>query len=220
MALHQLSSTQECSTFGWSQYELPVRARHRNIASADDPLTVRSGEWLGLAARMRGCQTARMATKKKTKKKPTKSKRTAGKKVTLVKGLAKKGRIPKKLTKKRPAPKKAAPKRKAVGKKTTGGKTMGAVKKQTHEKSRHADAGAFSREESRSRSGDQSGDSQGLSNAPGADSESVGELLEEGNAFEAEVVTGVEEAGDIGERAVRTHEVPEDDVPAEYLDKE
>jgi hypothetical protein len=58
-----------------------------------------------------------------------------------------------------------------------------------------------------------------LSNVEGADSESVDELLEEGNAFEAEAVTGVEDAGDGGEREVRTHEVPEDDVPGEYLDE-
>ena len=37
------------------------------------------------------------------------------------------------------------------------------------------------------RSGQQSGDLQGLSNIQGADSESVDELLEQGNAFEAEV---------------------------------
>ncbi|HEY4900771.1 MAG TPA: hypothetical protein VIH91_08140 [Terriglobales bacterium] len=54
----------------------------------------------------------------------------------------------------------------------------------------------------------------------GADSESVGELLEEGNAFEADVVTGVEDAGNSDEKEVRTHEVSEDDVPSEYLDKE
>jgi hypothetical protein len=34
-----------------------------------------------------------------------------------------------------------------------------------------------------------------LSSVEGADSESVGELIEEGNAFEADVVTGVEDAG-------------------------
>jgi hypothetical protein len=45
-------------------------------------------------------------------------------------------------------------------------------------------------------------------------------LLEEGNAFEANVVTGVENAEDADEREVRTHEVPEDDVPGEYLDKD
>ena len=54
----------------------------------------------------------------------------------------------------------------------------------------------------------------------GADSESVDELIEEGNAFEADVVTGVEDAEGADEREVRTHEVPEDDVPGEYLDKE
>jgi N utilization substance protein A len=64
----------------------------------------------------------------------------------------------------------------------------------------------------------QSGALQGLSNSAGADSESVDELLEEGNAFEAEVVKGVEDAPDADEGEVRTHEVPEDDVPEEYLD--
>jgi len=48
---------------------------------------------------------------------------------------------------------------------------------------------------------------------------SVSELIEEGNAFEADAVTGVEHAGDSDEKEVRTHEVPQDDVPGEYLDK-
>jgi hypothetical protein len=66
----------------------------------------------------------------------------------------------------------------------------------------------------------QSGDLQGLRDTEGADSESVDELLEEGNAFEAGVVAGVEHAeGDEGQE-VHTHEVPEDDVPEEYLDKD
>ena len=69
-------------------------------------------------------------------------------------------------------------------------------------------------------SGGQAGDLQGLSDYQGSDSESVRELLEEGNAMEAEVVKGVEEAGDRGDREVRTHEVPEDDVPGEYLERE
>jgi hypothetical protein len=69
------------------------------------------------------------------------------------------------------------------------------------------------------RSGGQSGDLQGLSSLEGANSESVDELLEEGNAFEAEVVKGVEDAGDADEGEVRTHEVPQDDVPGEYRDK-
>jgi hypothetical protein len=70
------------------------------------------------------------------------------------------------------------------------------------------------------RSAGQSGDLQGLSNRGGSDSESVDELLEEGNAFEAEAVKGVEDADEADEQEVRTHEVPEDDVPEEYEDNE
>jgi hypothetical protein len=44
-------------------------------------------------------------------------------------------------------------------------------------------------------------------------------LIEEGNAFEADVVKGVEDAGDADDGEVHTHEVPQDDVPGEYLDK-
>jgi hypothetical protein len=67
---------------------------------------------------------------------------------------------------------------------------------------------------------EEAGDLQGLSNRPTADSESVEELLEEGNALEAEAVQGVENALDADQGEVRTHEVPEDDVPQEYLDKD
>jgi hypothetical protein len=45
-------------------------------------------------------------------------------------------------------------------------------------------------------------------------------LLEEGNASEAEAVQGVESALDADQGEVQTHEVPEDDVPQEYLDKD
>ena len=65
----------------------------------------------------------------------------------------------------------------------------------------------------------QSGDLQGLSRAQQADSESVDELVEEGNLFEAGAVAGVEEADNADEREVHTREMPEDDVPEEYLDK-
>ena len=65
-----------------------------------------------------------------------------------------------------------------------------------------------------------SGDLEGLSRRPAADSESVDELVEEGNLFEAGAVAGVEEADNADEREVHTHELPEDDVPEEYLEKE
>jgi hypothetical protein len=68
-------------------------------------------------------------------------------------------------------------------------------------------------------SGGQSGDTQGLSQRESVDSESVTELAEEGQDFEAEVVSGVENAKDPDEGEVTTTEVPEDDVPPEYTDR-
>ena len=63
----------------------------------------------------------------------------------------------------------------------------------------------------------QSGDIQQLQNIAEADSQSVEDLAEEGNAFEAEAVEGVEDAKDPDVSEVTTRQVPEDDVPAEYL---
>ena len=68
--------------------------------------------------------------------------------------------------------------------------------------------------------GRRTSDFEGLSLDQQADSESVDELIEEGNVFEAGAVQGVEEADAADEREVHTHEAPEDDVPEEYLDKE
>ena len=63
----------------------------------------------------------------------------------------------------------------------------------------------------------QSGDTQGLSDVAEAGTESVEELLEEGQSFEAEVTSGVENAPDPDVAEVHTKQVPEDDVPPEYL---
>jgi hypothetical protein len=149
-----------------------------------------------------------MATKKKTRKKSATSKITARKKTAPVKTAKR----PKQVAKKKLTPKKSAPK-KAEKKKPS-------AKKQSRKKSGRTGALSFSAQGPRSRSGEQSGDLQGLSGTEAADSESVDELLEEGNAFEADVVAGVESADDSEEQEVHTHEVPEDDVPEEYLDKE
>jgi hypothetical protein len=70
-----------------------------------------------------------------------------------------------------------------------------------------------------SESGGQSGDTQGLSRREDVDSESVEELAEEGQSLEAEVVSGVENAKDPDQGEVTTSEVPEDDVPSEYTDR-
>jgi hypothetical protein len=61
------------------------------------------------------------------------------------------------------------------------------------------------------RSGGQSGDLQGLSDVAGSDMESVDELLEEGNAFEAEVVKGIQDTPDADEAEIHTHERPGDE---------
>ena len=52
----------------------------------------------------------------------------------------------------------------------------------------------------------QSGDTQGLSSIEDADSESVEELAEDDQAFEAAAIEGVEDAEDHPERPVHTHE--------------
>jgi hypothetical protein len=57
----------------------------------------------------------------------------------------------------------------------------------------------------------QAGDVQGISNIAEADSESVEELLEDGQALEAEVVSGVEDASD--EREVPSRGRLEDEPP-------
>jgi hypothetical protein len=66
----------------------------------------------------------------------------------------------------------------------------------------------------------QSGDTQGLSDVAEAGPESVLELVEEGQSFEAEVIGGVEDAPDPDVAEVHTKQVPEDDVPSEYLDSD
>ncbi len=131
----------------------------------------------------------------------------------------------KKAIERKPAPRKVTPKKeerttKADGTATTGGKTADVLKEHVRPKSQSVETVPFAHEGLGARSGEQAGDLQELSNMEGADSESVDELLEEGNAFEADVVKGVEDAEDDDEVEVHTHEVPQDDVPGEYLDKE
>lgn len=157
-----------------------------------------------------------MAAKKKNKKTPTKSKRTVVKKATPKKKLPKSQT--KKKSSKRPAAKKRAPKKAIAKKKIAVKKAKRPAKKKNVPKRAGSDNTAFLRSGPRRNSGGQSGDLQGLSHRASVDSESVDELMEEGNAFEAGVVMGVEDAGDADESEVRTHEVSEDDVPEEYLD--
>src|ERR1700682_2026100 len=70
------------------------------------------------------------------------------------------------------------------------------------------------------RAGVGAGDLQNISILENVDSESAEELLEEGQAFEAGIISGVEDAPDADSSEVTTHEVPQDDVPGEYDDKD
>jgi hypothetical protein len=129
----------------------------------------------------------------------------------------------KKAPKKKPAKKKAAPKKKAAVRtkapvKKASTKTARSARKPVRRADENLDA--IELQGRRSQYAGQSGDLQGLSDVERADSESVDELIEEGNAFEADVVAGVERAGNSDEEEVHTHEVPEDDVPEEYIDKD
>ncbi len=177
-----------------------------------------------------------MATKKKLGKKPAKSKkRAAGKPSRSAKKQSAKKQPPKKQpTKKKPALKRAAnkqsikkpAKKQSPAKKTVPAKTV--TRKKSPVKTSPAKAGNRARRDrdlpldsldlSPDVSGLESGDLEGLSNIESADSESVDELLEEGNSFEAGVVAGVEDSRNREGQEVRTREVPEDDVPGEYLD--
>lgn len=149
-----------------------------------------------------------MAAKKKAKSKAkTKSKKSAKPKAkakAAAKTAAKKAarKVAKKAVRK-PAKKAAKPAKRARGKAEPRTQLV-----QYDESGR----GAYS--------GGQSGDTQGVSHLEDADSESVAELLEEGQTYEAEAVAGVEDAPDADKGEVRTKQFPEDDVPEEYRDQD
>jgi hypothetical protein len=158
-----------------------------------------------------------MARKKTARKKKT----ISGKRPTLKKAAARKATSARKKTTRKAAPKKLAAKGKSAGKNKSPAKKKPSTRKATR---RRADLvnpvtpsglrglGAAS--------GGQSGDTQGLSRRSYDDSESVEELLEEGQYAEAEAVSGVENAPDADESEVHTREVLEDDVPEEYTDRD
>jgi hypothetical protein len=156
-----------------------------------------------------------MAPKKKSKKQ-SKAKRTAGKKVMPAKKLAKKSASSTRKSVKTKRSQKAVVRTKVAGKRAARAKSVSASAKRR--RNQEPDREVFSPPSVRSTV--QSGDLQGLSSLEVADSESVEELVEEGNAYEAAAVTGVEGADNADEREVHTREVPEDDVPSEYLEED
>jgi hypothetical protein len=126
----------------------------------------------------------------------------------------------KKPARKKKSAKKAAPKKKLALKKKLSAKKPARRKKPSR---RPADvSNPVSAQSDRGLgpdSGGQSGDVQGLSRNELADSESIAELTEEGQDYEAGIVSGVENAPDADEGPIKTREVPENDVPEEYLDE-
>jgi hypothetical protein len=158
----------------------------------------RGGLVCAIKTSVRGGRLGRMAAKKKSKKK------SRAKKVQTRKAS------PKKSAKKKTSRRKAAAKRTAKRTRATAAKPVRAKRRTRDESPESWRVPALS--------GD--ADSQGLSKVEDVDSESVRELIDEGNTFEAGVVGGVERADDNEGKEVRTREFPEDDVPEEYLDEQ
>ena len=144
------------------------------------------------------------------KKKSKKSGKTSGKKKAASKSrISAKARLSAKSGKK-----KSAAKHRAAPKKRLGRSRQAAMG------SRNVETVQMKPRALRARAGAGGGDFGGVSTVESVDSESADELLEEGQAFEAGIVSGVEDAPDADQGPVKTREVPEDDVPEEYDDKD
>jgi len=155
------------------------------------------------------------------RKKTSRKKKSAGKKEpSLKKSAVRKTASARKKTIKRAAPKKRAAKKKPLLKKKSPAPKKSAKKAPRRRAEVINPITPSGRRGLGPESGGQSGDTQGLSRRSYDDSESVEELMEEGQYMEAEAVSGVENARDADQGEVRTREVLEDDVPQEYLDEE
>src|SRR5712692_7991625 len=140
----------------------------------------------------------------KKKNKKSGKKRTASKS-----GVSAKAKLSAKSGKKRSAAKRRTTPKKRVGRSRQA--AMGSQNVETVQMKPRA---------LRARAGAGGGDFGGVSTVESVDSESADELLEEGQAFEAGIVSGVEDAPDADRGEVKTREVPQDDVPKEYDDKD
>lgn len=144
-----------------------------------------------------------MAKKAKQKKAARKKAKSGAKKVTAKAKLSAKKKAPKRKAARKPASPRRSTRQPEI---VFGSRSVETVP--LKRRARVAAAGAGG------------GDFGGASVAESVDSESADELLEEGQAFEAGIVSGVENAPDPDQGEVRTHEVPQDDVPEEYEDKD
>jgi hypothetical protein len=156
------------------------------------------------------------------KKKPARKKKTVSrKKPTVKKSAARKAASVRKKTSRKAVPKKLVAEGKSAAKKKLAAKKKSAAKKATRRRAEIINPVTPSgRRGLGPESGGQSGDTQGLSRRSYDDSESVEELMEEGQYMEAEAVSGVENARDADQGEVRTTQFPEDDVPEEYQNED
>ena len=163
-----------------------------------------------------------MARKKTSRKKKSAGKKKPTlKKSALKKSAASRASSARKKTAKKTAPKKAAAKKKPAAKKKSTAKNRTVAKKATRRRAEVINpVTPTGRRGLGPESGGQSGDTQGLSRRSYDDSESVEELMEEGQYMEAEAVSGVENARDADQGEVRTTQFPEDDVPEEYQNED
>jgi hypothetical protein len=131
--------------------------------------------------------------------------------------MAKK-KVTRKKNKKRGAPKKARRKKTRTSRPARAGRQRAAKNRAAKgaRVSRGLDSGGRAQtpesEHELTFAAGQSGDTEGLSDVEDVDSESVKELAEEGQDHEAEIVDGVERAGDQEGREVRT-DVREEERP-------
>jgi hypothetical protein len=137
-----------------------------------------------------------------------KSKKSGKKKAASKSRISAKAKLSAKGKKKSAAKRRTAPKKQVSRSRQTAMGSQNVETVQVKPRALRAGAGAGG------------GDFGGVSTAESVDSESADELLEEGQAFEAGIVSGVEDAPDADQGPVKTREVPEDDVPEEYLDKD
>jgi len=155
-------------------------------------------------------------------RKKTSRKKSAGKKKpTLKKSAAKRAASARKKTTRKAAPKRRTAKKSLAARKKSSVKKKPVTKKTTRRRAEVINPITPSgRRGLGPESGGQSGDTQGLSRRSYDDSESVEELMEEGQYMEAEAVSGVENAPDADQGEVRTRQFPEDDVPEEYQNED
>jgi len=155
------------------------------------------------------------------RKNTSRKKKSVGKKTTLKKSTARKKTPAKKKPAKKAAARKPVAKKKSTLKKKSAAKKKPVAKKGTRRRAEVINPITPSgRRGLGPESGGQSGDTQGLSRRSYDDSESVEELMEEGQYMEAEAVSGVENAPDADQGEVRTRQFPEDDVPEEYQNED